>query len=86
MQCVVHIDDLMKLKVLGRFFVDLLEKGQLLLMPLLTLDAADQFPWGRSEKAPSSKIEASKYKRSSPVSLQKMGFFRGSLEVSQCSE
>ncbi|RMW05994.1 hypothetical protein ALP00_01909 [Pseudomonas coronafaciens pv. porri] len=48
MQCVVHIDDLMKLEVLRRFFVDLVdlvEKGQPLLMPLLTLDSADQFPW-----------------------------------------
>ncbi len=40
----VVIDDQMKLEVLGRFFIYLLEKGQPLLMPVLTLDAADQFP------------------------------------------
>lgn len=39
----VVIDDQVKLEVLGRFFIDLLEKGQPLLMPVLTLDAADQF-------------------------------------------
>lgn len=40
----VVIGDQMELEVLGRFFIDLLEKGQPLLMPVLTLDAADQFP------------------------------------------
>lgn len=40
--------DRMKLEVLGRFFIDLLEHGQLVLMLGLTLDAADQFPLGKS--------------------------------------
>lgn len=44
MQYAVHIDDLMKLEVLGRLFIDLFEKGQLLFMPLVRLGAADQSP------------------------------------------
>ncbi|WP_230081053.1 hypothetical protein, partial [Pseudomonas syringae] len=32
------------------------------------------------------KIKASKYRRSSPVSFQKMGFFRGSLTPTLCGE
>ena len=39
----IVIDDQVKLEVFGRFFIDLLEKCQPLLMPVLTLDAADQF-------------------------------------------
>ncbi|SUD31412.1 Uncharacterised protein [Pseudomonas fluorescens] len=38
----VIVDDQMQLKMLGRFAIDLFEKLQLLLMPVLTLDAADQ--------------------------------------------
>ncbi|MNC71668.1 hypothetical protein D3C75_1226170 [compost metagenome] len=34
----------MQLKMLGRFAIDLLEKLQPLLMPMLTLNAADQMP------------------------------------------
>ncbi|RMW30022.1 hypothetical protein ALO95_200385 [Pseudomonas syringae pv. antirrhini] len=39
----IVIDDQVKIEVFGRLFIDLLEKGQPLLMPVLTLDAADQF-------------------------------------------
>lgn len=39
----VVIDDQMQLEVLGRFPIDLPEKGQPFLMAVLTLDAADQF-------------------------------------------
>ena len=38
----VVVDDLVRLKVLGRFSVDLLEEIQPLLMPVLVLNAADQ--------------------------------------------
>lgn len=38
----VVVDDLVRLKVLGRFSVDLIEEIQPLLMPVLVLNAADQ--------------------------------------------
>ena len=38
----VVVDDQMQLKMLGRFSIDLLEKLQPFLMPVLALDATDQ--------------------------------------------
>ena len=40
----IVIDDQMQLKILGRFAIDLFEKFQPLLMPVLALDATDQVP------------------------------------------
>ena len=40
----VVVDDQMQLKMPGRFSIDLLEKLQPLLMPMLALNAADQMP------------------------------------------
>ncbi|VVQ28128.1 hypothetical protein PS943_00721 [Pseudomonas fluorescens] len=38
----IVVDDQMQLKMLGRFSIDLLEKLQPFLMPVLALDGADQ--------------------------------------------
>jgi hypothetical protein len=40
----VIVHDQMQLKMLGRFAIDLFEKFQPLLMPVLALDATDQTP------------------------------------------
>lgn len=40
----IVVDDQMQLKMLGRFSIDLFEKLQPLLMPMLALNAADQMP------------------------------------------
>ena len=40
----VVVDDQMQLKMLGRFSIDLLEKLQPFLMPVLALDGTDQAP------------------------------------------
>jgi len=40
----VVVDDQMQVKMLGRFTVDLLEKLQPFLMPVLALDATDHGP------------------------------------------